>query len=109
MAVEYLHSKKLFVKSDVFAFGCVILEVVTGADGSLSSWVSQSFMDRTAFDTVDTRLNLLEEEVGEVFGTLKLGLTCTTMKAEERPTMNEVIRLLEGIGMFRKKLVSLED
>ena len=49
---------------------------------------------------IDPRLRLEESIIPEVSGALKLGLMCTSRNMRERPSMEDVVHLLENLDMF---------
>uniref|UniRef100_A0ACD5WFH0 Uncharacterized protein n=1 Tax=Avena sativa TaxID=4498 RepID=A0ACD5WFH0_AVESA len=93
-------------KSDVFSFGVVLLEIVTGrkpVDDSpgaatavvLHDYVREILEDGTKSDCFDRRLRgFIEAELVQV---LKLGLVCTSNTPSSRPSMAEVVQFLESV------------
>ncbi|KAL8140652.1 hypothetical protein V2J09_006673 [Rumex salicifolius] len=93
--------------SDVFAFGAFLLEVVCGRrpidlhapteDMVLVDMVFASWKRGEILRMVDRRLGgeYVEEEVDLV---LKLGLMCSNVEAEDRPTMREAVAYLDGVA-----------
>ncbi|OEL37621.1 putative LRR receptor-like serine/threonine-protein kinase [Dichanthelium oligosanthes] len=92
-------------KSDVFSFGVVLLEIVTGrkpVDSPgvatavvLRDYVREILEDGTTSDCFDRSLRgFVEAELVQV---LKLGLVCTSNTPSSRPSMAEVVQFLESI------------
>ncbi|KAM0872111.1 hypothetical protein ACQ4PT_038933 [Festuca glaucescens] len=92
-------------KSDVFSFGVVLLEIVTGrkpvdSPGAdtvvvLHDYVREVLEDGTKSDCFDRRLRgFIEAELVQV---LKLGLVCTSNTPSSRPSMAEVVQFLESV------------
>ncbi|XP_062209721.1 probable LRR receptor-like serine/threonine-protein kinase At1g12460 [Phragmites australis] len=92
-------------KSDVFSFGVVLLEIVTGrkpVDSPgvatavvLRDYVRKVLEDGTASGCFDRSLRgLVEAELVQV---LKLGLVCTSNTPSSRPSMAEVVQFLESV------------
>jgi serine/threonine protein kinase len=89
--------------SDVFAFGAFMLEVACGrkptdvqAQGViLVDWVSESWRRDAILDASDPRLegNYVVEEMELV---LKIGLFCSHAMPTARPSMRQVMQLLDG-------------
>ena len=90
-------------KSDVFSFGVVLLEIVTGrkpvdSPGMatavvLRDYVREILEDGTASDCFDRNLRgFVEAELVQV---LKLCLVCTSNTPSSRPSMAEVVQFLE--------------
>ena len=49
---------------------------------------------------VDSRLEVVGDRVFEVLGALKLGLMCTSRSPKHRPSMADVVHLLENLSWF---------
>jgi len=92
-------------KSDVFSFGVVLLEIVTGrkpVDSPgvatavvLRDYVREILEDGTASDCFDRSLRRFVE--AELVQVLKLGLVCTSNTPSSRPSMAEVVQFLESV------------
>ncbi|KAL2633788.1 hypothetical protein R1flu_005267 [Riccia fluitans] len=107
IAPEVPMTGKYTVKSDVFAFGAVCLEVVCGRkvydentyqDGDeilLVDHVWRKLSEDKLLSVVDRRLENVHE-VQEVEAVLLLGLLCSHPKPSERPTMHMVLEILAG-------------
>jgi serine/threonine protein kinase len=101
LAPELARTGKVSTSSDVFAYGILVLEVVTGRrpiDNSsfvLVDWLMECQQLGQILDAVDPKLNstYVVEEVELV---LDLGLLCSHHKPEARPTMRQVTRILSG-------------
>uniref|UniRef100_A0ACD5TSE3 Uncharacterized protein n=1 Tax=Avena sativa TaxID=4498 RepID=A0ACD5TSE3_AVESA len=89
-------------KSDVYSFGMLLLEMAGGrrnADPNAAN-SSQSYYPSWVYD------QLTEQEVGEISPVddmhelekklCIIGLWCIQMRSQDRPTMSEVIEMLEG-------------
>jgi hypothetical protein len=92
-------------KSDVFSFGVVLLEIVTGrkpvdSPGAaeavvLHDYVREILEEGTKSVCFDRRLRgFIEAELVQV---LKLGLVCTSNTPSSRPSMSEVVQFLESV------------
>ena len=91
------------MKTDVYAFGAFLLEVICGrrpvepelpvGKQYLVKWVYECWKDACLLKTRDPRLGVqfLPEEVEMV---LKLGLLCTNAMPESRPAMEQVVQYL---------------
>lgn len=113
MAPEYASTGKLTEKSDVFSFGVVLLELITGrkpvdvsqplGDESLVEWarplLAQALDNRDFEGLVDPRLkkNFIETEV---FRMVEAAAACVRHSASKRPRMGQVMRALDSIGEF---------
>ncbi|XAR53340.1 Non-specific serine/threonine protein kinase [Bertholletia excelsa] len=109
LAPEYASSGKLTEKSDVFSFGVMLLELITGRrpidssqsfnDDSLVDWarplLSRALEDGN-FDTlVDSRLQL-DYNHNEMARMVACAASCVRHSARRRPKMSQVVRALEG-------------
>ncbi|KAL5811463.1 hypothetical protein ACOSQ3_028201 [Xanthoceras sorbifolium] len=104
LAPEYAMRGHLTEKTDVFAFGVVVLEMVSGRPNSGSSldeeqvylleWAWNLHENNCEVELVDSRLpNFNEEEVKRMIG---VGLLCTQTLSSLRPPMSRVVAMLCG-------------
>ncbi|PIA61819.1 hypothetical protein AQUCO_00200071v1 [Aquilegia coerulea] len=100
MAPEYVVRGKLTEKADVYSFGVLVIEVVSGRknnsfsqDTSILQLVWNHYMSVTLFEAVDPALagTFEDEEASRV---LHIGLLCTQASPELRPAMSTVVKLL---------------
>ncbi|KAL3634280.1 hypothetical protein CASFOL_021334 [Castilleja foliolosa] len=92
-------------KCDVYGFGVMILEVVTGRRPVeygednvviLSDYVRALLEQANVLDCVDTRMGEYMEE--EVLPVIKLAVVCTSQIPSSRPSMAEVVQILKVIN-----------
>ncbi|CAH8363849.1 unnamed protein product [Eruca vesicaria subsp. sativa] len=111
LAPEYAQSGKLTDRSDVFSFGVVLLELVTGrkpvdqyqplGEESLVEWarplLHQAIETGDFSDLVDRRLqkNYVENEV---FRMIETAAACIRHSGPKRPRMAQVVRALDSEG-----------
>ncbi|ESQ42312.1 hypothetical protein EUTSA_v10015671mg [Eutrema salsugineum] len=90
-------------RTDIYAFGTFMLEVICGrrpldlkiADEKrhLIKWICDCWRRDSLADAIDTRMGLeYSEEETEM--ALKLGLLCTNIVVESRPTMEQVVQYI---------------
>ncbi|TKY59523.1 BRASSINOSTEROID INSENSITIVE 1-associated receptor kinase 1 [Spatholobus suberectus] len=113
IAPEYLSTGKSSEKTDVFGYGVMLLELITGQrafdlarlanddDVMLLDWVKALLKDKRLETLVDADLEGNYEE-GEVEELIQVALLCTQSSPMERPKMSEVVRMLEGEGLAEK-------
>ncbi|KMZ65997.1 putative Kinase [Zostera marina] len=108
LAPEYALSGHLTEKVDVFAFGVVVLEIISGkccVDYSFVSFGSnQSYIMQWVWNIhenmdddlamVDPKLKSFNKE--EVCRIIQVALLCTQMDSMRRPSMSHVIAMLNG-------------
>lgn len=102
MAPEYLHSCKATTKSDIFAFGVIVLEIITGKRAvknpqfsHITDWVWQHHKEDKLLEAVDPILRSNEEfEAGDAKRLLLLGLACSNPRPSDRPTMVEAVQII---------------
>ncbi|KAK0579542.1 hypothetical protein LWI29_027704 [Acer saccharum] len=103
LAPEVISTGRASTQTDVFGFGVLILEVMCGKrpieDGKkpLVETVWQLMVQGKLLDALDERLRdkgeFNEEEVERV---LHLGLLCAYPDPNSRPTMRQIVKILEG-------------
>ncbi|KAL7583886.1 hypothetical protein Lser_V15G46057 [Lactuca serriola] len=112
IAPEYISTGRSSEKTDVFGYGVMLLELITGQraydlarlanddEVMLLDWVKGLLEDRKLEVLVDPDLggNLLNgvEEV------IRVALLCTRATPWERPKMFEVVKMLEGDGLAER-------
>lgn len=109
-APEYINTGHLYVKSDVYGFGVVLLEIITGlraydlnrptGQTSLVDWYKPMLSDKVKLKKiVDLRMQDYPPE-----GMNKLAqliLRCLQNDPKGRPDMSELVLILERIGTIR--------
>ncbi|KAG4978363.1 hypothetical protein AAZX31_13G276800 [Glycine max] len=110
IAPEYAYTLRVNEKSDIYSFGVVILELVTGklpldpeyGENDLVKWV-QSTLDQKGLDEViDPTLDIqFREEISKV---LSVGLHCTNSLPITRPSMRGVVKKLKEVTELPKSL-----
>ncbi|KAL3619806.1 putative serine/threonine-protein kinase pix13 [Castilleja foliolosa] len=112
-APEYMATGHLYVKSDVYGFGVVLLEILMGlkvmdlnrpsAQANLVDWAKPSLPDqRKLRKLMDPRLEG-EYPMKAAFGIAQLILTCLEPDPKNRPDMEEVLATLEDISAIQMK------
>ncbi|CAI5485958.1 unnamed protein product [Closterium sp. Naga37s-1] len=106
LSPEYSQRGRLSFKSDVFAFGVLVLQVITGklptdsdvAERGLARWVGMHTVASFVDDRIDDAL-LYEDEI---MGVVTLALQCTQTVPADRPSMPEALEVLENLHDFAK-------
>ncbi|XP_021654328.1 probable LRR receptor-like serine/threonine-protein kinase At1g12460 isoform X2 [Hevea brasiliensis] len=105
VAPELAQSLRLSEKCDVYSFGVILLELVTGRKPVespsanevvvLCEYVRSLLETGSASDCFDRSLQGFSEN--ELIQIMKLGLICTSEVPSRRPSMSEVVQVLESI------------
>uniref|UniRef100_A0A0D3EPX2 Uncharacterized protein n=1 Tax=Oryza barthii TaxID=65489 RepID=A0A0D3EPX2_9ORYZ len=108
MAPEYASEGLFSIKSDVFSFGVLILETVSGKRTSsfhrhgdfinLLGHAWQMWKDETWLQLIDTSLEI-ESHTPEMARCINIALLCVQENAADRPTMSEVVAMLTSESM----------
>lgn len=103
---EYAYTTKVNEKIDVYSFGVILLELVTGKEAhngdentSLAEWAwRQNAEGKPIIDCLDEEIKKSSylEEMTSVF---KLGLICTSTVPSTRPSMKDVLLILRRCSM----------
>lgn len=113
IAPEYLSTGKPSEKTDVFSYGIMLLELVTGQraidfsrlededDVLLLDHVKKLQREKRLDAIVDSNLNK-NYNIEEVEMIVQVALLCTQATPEDRPAMSEVVRMLEGEGLSER-------
>lgn len=101
IAPEYARKTRVTEKIDVYSFGVILLELVTGKeanlgdeDSCLADWAwrhlqkGKPMVDALDEDIKETRY------MDEIYIVFKLGIFCTSTVPSSRPTMKEVLQIL---------------
>eukprot|EP01018_Ginkgo_biloba_P039438 Gb_01936 [translate_table: standard] len=107
LAPELVHTGKATTSTDVFSFGALLLEVASGRrpidpnrppeELVLVDWVWKLFRKNMILVAADPKLSgkYVVEEMEKV---LELGVVCCHPEAEVRPSMRQVLQILEEEG-----------
>ncbi|KAG8388557.1 hypothetical protein BUALT_Bualt02G0137800 [Buddleja alternifolia] len=107
-APEYASMLKITEKSDVYSYGVVLLEIITGKkpvdpsfpeEQHVIQWVRDHLKSkRDPVDIIDKKLQgHPDTQIQEMLQALGIALLCTSNRPEDRPTMKDVVALLKEI------------
>ncbi|KAK6919766.1 Protein kinase domain [Dillenia turbinata] len=104
VAPEYANTGMLNEKSDIYSFGVLLLEAITGRDPvdsgrpvnevNLVEWVKQMVGARRAEEVVDPNLEFKPTNRA-LKRALLVAVRCIDPDSEKRPKMTQVVRMLE--------------
>lgn len=107
---------KITEKSDVYSYGVVVLEVLTGKQPidptipeglHIVDWVRQK---RGGVEVLDGSLRARpESEINEMMQTLGVAVLCVNPSPDDRPTMKDVAAMLKEIRHEREELLKVDD
>ncbi|CAL9026597.1 unnamed protein product [Prunus brigantina] len=121
-APEQAEVKRLSQKADVYSFGVLLLEVLTGRAPSqypsparprveeeeeavdLPKWVRSVVKEEWTGEVFDQELLRYKNIEEELVAMLHVGLACVVPQPEKRPTMAEVAKMIEDIRVERSPL-----
>ncbi|KAJ8461608.1 hypothetical protein OPV22_034534 [Ensete ventricosum] len=102
LAPEYAMQGQLTKKADVYSFGVLVIEIISGRSSSktywsglgqsLLEWAWQLFGEGRFKELIDPALQEYSEE--QVLRFIKVGLFCTQATAGRRPSMPQVVEML---------------
>ncbi|KAH0462286.1 hypothetical protein IEQ34_009861 [Dendrobium chrysotoxum] len=112
IAPEYLSTGQSSEKTDVFGFGILLLELITGQKaiefgraaiqkGVMLHWVKKLQQEKILSMMVDKDLKNNYDKV-ELEEMVQVALLCTQSQPAHRPKMSEVVRMLEGDGLAER-------
>ncbi|CAI0405227.1 unnamed protein product [Linum tenue] len=112
IAPEYLSTGQSSEKTDVFGFGILLLELITGQKaldfgraahqkGVMLDWVKKLHQEGKLQVMVDKDLRGKFDRV-ELEEMVQVALLCTQFNPLNRPKMSEVLKMLEGDGLAEK-------
>ncbi|KAM1108366.1 hypothetical protein ACFX2B_004960 [Malus domestica] len=115
LAPEYALGGQLTLKADVYSFGVLILEIVSGRGSAkenwggteklLLEWAWQLHEEGRLLELADPEMGEFPEE--EVLRYMKVAFFCTQAAASRRPKMNQVVDMLSrNIRINEKQLTA---
>ncbi|RVW87190.1 Cysteine-rich receptor-like protein kinase 29 [Vitis vinifera] len=107
MAPEYAMHGNFLVKSDVFSFGVLVLEIISGQKNScfrngenvedLISFAWRSWRDGSASNLIDPSVS--SGSRSEIMRCIHIGLLCVQENVADRPTMASVVLMLSSYSI----------
>ncbi|KAL3523383.1 hypothetical protein ACH5RR_016217 [Cinchona calisaya] len=114
IAPEYGYTLKVDEKSDIYSYGVVLLELLTGKTAldpafgeaiDIVEWVRQKVGNKTAESALDQDVaGQCKHVQEEMLLVLKIALLCTAKLPKERPSMRDIITMLGEAKPRRKSI-----
>ncbi|CAL5344763.1 unnamed protein product [Camellia sinensis] len=108
MSPEYILRGLFSMKSDVFSFGVLVLEIVSGQRNrkfrhpnhthNLLGHAWKLWIEGNAINLVDEKLESSTMLMSEVIKCIQIGLLCVQQCPKDRPTMSSVVSMLDNEG-----------
>ncbi|XP_023521799.1 probable leucine-rich repeat receptor-like protein kinase At1g68400 [Cucurbita pepo subsp. pepo] len=109
-APECGEGRKLTQKADVYSFGVLLLELLTGKCPSvmengggyggvldLPRWVQSVVREEWTAEVFDLELMRYKDIEEEMVGLLQIALACTSASPDQRPKMSHVVKMIEEL------------
>ncbi|XP_031109138.1 probable inactive receptor kinase At2g26730 [Ipomoea triloba] len=107
-APEVLETRKVTFKSDVYSYGVLLLELLTGKSPNQASlgeegidlprWVQSVVREEWTAEVFDVELMRYHNAEEEMVQLLQIGMACVAMVPDQRPSMPDVVRMMEEIN-----------
>ncbi|KAI3972932.1 hypothetical protein MKX01_019590 [Papaver californicum] len=107
LAPEWVANLPITSKSDVYSYGMVLLEIVSGRRNfdvseetgwtKFSIWAYEEFEKGNIFSIVDKRLSENELDMDQVLRAFQVSFWCIQEQPSQRPKMGKLVLMLEGI------------
>lgn len=114
LAPEYAMLGQLTKKADVYSFGVLILEIISGRSSSkaafgeelyvLLEWTWKLFNEGRLLSIVDP--DLVDYPEDQITRFMKVALFCTQSASQQRPAMKQVVKMLSTDVILNEKLLT---
>ncbi|CAD6207570.1 unnamed protein product [Miscanthus lutarioriparius] len=112
LAPEWLANLPITAKSDVYSYGMVLLETVSGRRNfdvseetgrkKFSVWAYEEYERGNLAGIVDRRLPAEDLDMAQVERALQVSFWCIQEQPAQRPSMGKVVQMLEGVMEFER-------
>ncbi|KAL1546629.1 MDIS1-interacting receptor like kinase 1 [Salvia divinorum] len=120
IAPEYGYTLKVDVKSDIYSYGVVLMELVTGKRPleeaefggcvDIVEWIRGKMRKEGGLEeTLDPSIGNAKHVAEEMLLVLRLAILCTAKQPRDRPSMRDVVSMLAEAKPRRKTAASDEN
>ncbi|MCO5596079.1 hypothetical protein L7F22_050137 [Adiantum nelumboides] len=120
IAPEYAYTLKVDEKTDIYSFGVVLLELLTGRrpiaaefgdSANIVEWVRGKVRSKTGIvDALDASVGATCSTVQEeMLLVLRIALLCTSKCPRDRPSMRDVVTMLAEAKPRRKSSIAMRE
>lgn len=112
LAPEWLANLPITSKSDIYSYGMVLLEIVSGRRNfevsaetnrqKFSIWAYEEFEKGNVRAIIDKRLSEQEVDMEQAVRAIQVSFWCIQEQPSQRPMMGKVVQMLEGIAEIEK-------
>ncbi|KAG0543114.1 hypothetical protein BDA96_02G162100 [Sorghum bicolor] len=105
---EYYQSFRCTTKGDVYSYGVVLLELLSGkkpidptefGDNNLVGWVKQMVKENRSSEIFDPTLTNTKSGEAELYQSLKIARECLDDRPNQRPTMIQVMAMFKELQL----------
>ncbi|WVY92211.1 hypothetical protein V8G54_037725 [Vigna mungo] len=113
LAPEYAVIGRVTTKVDVFSFGVILMELITGRKALdktqsedsmlLATWFCRMSINKDSFHkTIDSTIDLNEETLASIHTVAELAGHCCAREPDQRPDMGHIVNVLSSLVEFWK-------
>lgn len=108
---EYRHHGRITKKTDVWALGTLILEILTGKfpanflqqgkgenEFDLGLWVGNMVGEEHTMQVFDKEMKLTENSEGQIVKLMHIGLACSHSEVDKRLDLKEAVEKIEELN-----------
>ncbi|OAY29338.1 receptor protein kinase TMK1 [Manihot esculenta] len=108
LAPEYAATERVTTKVDVFSFGVILMEMITGRKAldetqpedslHIVAWFRRMYINKDTFhEIIDPTIELDEESLASINTVAELAGHCTAREPYQRPDMGHVVNVLSSL------------